>query len=288
MVQIGDMSTPGHDRFLLAGVIGWPALHSRSPALHGYWLDHYGLAGAYLPLEISPERFAAALRALPALGFAGCNLTMPHKEKALTLVDEADEAARAIGAVNCITVGAGDRLTATNTDGYGLIAAIEAEVADWRADRGPAVVIGAGGAARAIVFALAAEGAREIRLVNRTRARADELAQRIGGPIDVGEWADRARLLDGAALVVNTTSQGMVGQPALDLDLSRLPARALVCDIVYVPRVTPLLAGARARGNPTVAGLGMLLHQARPCWKLWFGIDPEVTPGLVAALEATF
>ncbi len=281
------MSEPGHDRFHLAAVIGWPALYSRSPALHSYWLEQYGFNGAYLPLEIRPERFAAALRALPALGFAGCNLTIPHKVAARDLVDEADATARAIGAVNCITVGPDDRLSGTNTDGFGFIASIEAEVPDWRGDEGPAVVIGAGGAARAIVHALAGQVVSKIRLVNRTRARAEELAFQIGGPIEIVDWDDRNRALEGAALVVNTTNQGMAGLPPLDLDLSGLPTAALVSDIVYVPRQTPLLKAAAVRGNRTVGGLGMLLHQARPCWKLWFGIDPEVTPGLRAALEVT-
>lgn len=282
------MNESGHDKFLLAAVIGWPALHSRSPALHAYWLEHYGLNGAYLPLEISPERFPAALKALPALGFAGCNLTIPHKVAALDLVDEADEAARTIGAVNCITIGPDDRLSGTNTDGLGFIASIEAEAPDWRGAEGPVVVIGAGGAARAVVYALGARGAPEIRLINRTKARAVELARQIGGPIEIIDWEDRNRALEGAALLVNTTNQGMVGHAPLDLDLAGLPGSALVSDIVYVPRETPLLQAAHARGNRTVGGLGMLLHQARPCWKLWFDIDPQVTPDLRAALEATF
>ena len=282
------MSREEPSQFLLAAVMGWPARHSRSPRLHHYWLEELGLRGAYVPLEISPERFAEALKALPVLGFAGCNLTMPHKIAALALCDEVDEIARTVGAVNCITVTQDERLIGTNTDGYGFAASIEEEVADWRADRGPAVVIGAGGAARSIVDTLVRRGAPEIRLVNRTRARAEELASAIGGPIVVGDWDRRGALLDGAALLVNTTNQGMIGHPPLDLDLSGLPVEALVNDIVYVPRETALIAQARARGNRTVGGLGMLLHQARPCWKLWFGLDVEVTPGLHAAVEATF
>jgi shikimate dehydrogenase len=282
------MTGEGADRFHLAGVIGWPAMHSRSPVLHGYWFEQHHLRGAYLPLEIPPQRFEAALRALPALNFAGCNLTMPHKIAALDLVDGMDEAARRVGAINTITVGANDRLFGSNTDGFGFYANLNSEAPSWRPDQGAVVVIGAGGAARSIVHALNENGVAEIRLVNRTRARAEKLAADIGGPVLVGDWDQRARLLEGATLVVNTTSQGMHGHDALDLDLAALPKSAVVADIVYFPRQTALLAAAAARGNPTVGGLGMLLHQARPCWKLWFGIDPEVTPGLRAAVEATF
>jgi shikimate dehydrogenase len=276
-----------HDRFLLAGVMGWPVMHSRSPALHGFLFKQHGLDGAYVPLAIRPERLTAALRALPALCFAGCNLTIPHKEAAMGIVDAVDEAARAIGAASCVTVRPDGTLAATNNDWFGYVEGIVEAAPEWRADAGPIVVIGAGGGARAVVYALVRCGASEIRLVNRTRARAEALARDIGGPIQVCEWSARADALDGAAMLVNTTSQGMVGNQPLDIDLAHLPQSALVSDIVYVPAETPLLASARQRGNRIVSGLGMLLHQARPAWKAWFGIDPEISPELRAAVEAT-
>jgi len=276
-----------HDRFLLAGVMGWPVMHSRSPALHGFLLDQHGLYGAYVPLAIKPEGLEAALRALPALCFAGCNLTIPHKQAAMAMVDEVDEAARAIGAASCVTVGDDGRLSATNNDWFGYVEGVLEIYPDWRPDADPIAVIGAGGGSRAVVYALVRRGAGEIRLVNRTRSRAEALANDIGGPITVVDWDARADALDGAAMLINTTSQGMVGNPPLDIDLARLPKEALVSDIVYIPAETPLLAAASQRGNPTVRGLGMLLHQARPAWRSWFGVDVSVTPELRAAIEAT-
>ena len=275
------------DRFLLVGVMGWPVMHSRSPKLHNHWFAKHGLAGTYLPLAIPPQRLPAALRALPALGFSGCNLTIPHKESALAVVDEPDAVARRIGAVSCVTVRPDGSLHGANNDGYGFIQSILEEAPEWRADAGPAVVVGAGGAARAVTHALAEYGAPEIRLVNRTFERARALAEEFGRPIAAHSWDERHAALDGAAILVNTTSQGMVGEPALDLRLDALPPAALVADIVYIPRETPLLAEARRRGNRTVNGLGMLLHQARPAWKSWFGIEPQVTPELRALIEAT-
>jgi shikimate dehydrogenase len=279
------MSSP--DRFLLAGVMGWPVMHSRSPMLHTYLMKQHGLIGTYVPLAIKPENLAAALRGLAPLGFSGCNITIPHKEQALKIVDHVDDVARRIGAVSCITVRADATLAATNNDAFGFVQNVLQQQPSWRAAGGPAVVIGAGGGARAVVYSLAERGAPEIRVVNRTRARAEALARDFGSPVSVVEWAERGRALSDAALVVNTTSQGMVGQPPLDLALDTLPTRALVCDIVYVPIETPLLAAARRRGNPTVDGLGMLLHQVRPAWQAWFGIDPEITPELRAYVEAS-
>jgi len=279
------MSHP--DRFLLAGVMGWPIMHSRSPKLHGYWLDHYGLAGAYLPLAIRAEGLEAALRALPALGFAGCNLTIPHKEAALRIVDEASPLARRIGAVNCIVVRADGSLEGRNYDAFGFTQSLRERAPDLRFDAGPAVVIGAGGASRAILAGLMDEGVPEIRLVNRSPARAQALAAEFGAPVRAVPWEARAQALEGAAILVNTTSQGMVGEAPLDLALDALPVSALVTDIVYVPLETPLLAAARARGNRVVDGLGMLLHQARPAFEAWFGIDPKVMPQLRALIEAT-
>jgi shikimate dehydrogenase len=275
------------DRFLIAGVMGFPVMHSRSPRLHNYWLSHYGLAGTYLPLAVAREGLSAALRALPALGFCGCNLTIPHKEAALGLVDKVDPLARRIGAVNCVVVGPDGSLAAYNYDAFGYVESIREVKPGWRADAGPIVVIGAGGGARAVLVGLIEQGAREIRLLNRTLARAQELERTLGGPIVAVDWQERSHALEGAAMLVNTTSQGMVGEPALDLALDRLPVTALVSDIVYIPRQTPLLAAARRRGNPTVNGLGMLLHQARPAFHAWFGIMPEVTPELRALIEAT-
>jgi len=275
------------DRFLIAGVMGFPVMHSRSPRLHNYWLAHYGLSGTYLPLAIPRERLAAALRALPALGFSGCNLTIPHKEAALDLVDEVDPLARRIGAMNCVIVRADGSLAGRNYDAFGYIESIREAHPGWRPDAGPIAVIGAGGGARAVLAGLIEQGAREIRLVNRTFARAQELARSLGGPIATVDWQERERALEDAAMLVNTTSQGMVGEPALDLALDRLPVHALVSDVIYIPRETPLLAAARRRGNPTVNGLGMLLHQARPAFHAWFGIMPEVTSELRALIEAS-
>ena len=279
------MSHP--DRYRLAGVMGDPVLHSRSPMLHNYWLAEHGLSGIYVPLAIKPDGLQAALRALPSLGFSGCNLTIPHKEAALRIVDTADEMARRIGAINCVVVGADGRLHGRNFDGFGYIESVLEARPDWRTDAGPIVVLGAGGGARAILAALASRGASEIRLVNRTFERADALAQEFGAPITAVAWAERHAAMAGAAMLINTTSQGMSGQRSLDVDLDTLPKTALVSDIVYFPRETALLAAARQRGNPVVHGLGMLLHQARPAFEAWFGIMPTVTPELRRLIEAT-
>ncbi|MEI6558556.1 MAG: shikimate dehydrogenase [Rhodospirillaceae bacterium] len=262
----------------LAGVIGWPVGHSRSPRLHGYWLETCGIDGAYLPLAVSPERLADAIRALPALGFRGANVTVPHKEAALRLMDRVDPVAARIGAVNTIVVGADGTLEGRNTDAYGFMTNLRQGASGWRPAAGPALVLGAGGAARAVVAALVDAGVPEVRLYNRTRAKAEALACAIGGPIRVVPDPDPA----GAGLLVNTTTLGMAGQPPLDLDLTGLPLTAVVTDIVYTPLITPLLAAARARGNPSVDGLGMLLHQAVPGFEAWFGLRPEVTPELRA------
>lgn len=272
-------------RFHLAAVMGWPVMHSRSPLLHGYWMQQLGLAGAYLPLAIRPEGLAAALRALHPLGFAGCNLTIPHKREALAIVDEVDDVARRIGAISCVVVRPDGSLSGSNNDCFGFVESIKAEIAGWRADAGPAVVLGAGGGSRAICYGLAQEGAPEIRLVNRTLATAQALAAEFGAPIAAVPWEERHAALAGAALVVNTTSAGMVGQPPLDLALDALPPTALAADIVYTPLETPFLAAARARGSRTINGLGMLLHQARPAWRAWFGIETQVTPELRALIE---
>ena len=272
-------------RFLLAGVMGWPVMHSRSPLLHNYWFKRHGLAGTYVPLAIAPDGLGAALRALRPLGFSGCNLTIPHKQAAMTLVDEVDTVGRRIGAISCVTVKADGALAGTNNDCFGFIENLRQSIPAWRADAGPAVVLGAGGGARAVAYALMQAGVTEIRIANRSNERAQKLAADFGAPLAAHPWDWRHEALAGAAIVVNTTSQGMVGQPALDIRLDALSASAVVADIVYVPLETPFLAAARARGHQTVNGLGMLLHQGRPAWKAWFGIETEVTNELRGELE---
>lgn len=272
-------------RFVLAGVMGWPIAHSRSPMLHNYWMREHALKGVYVPLAIQPDGLAAALRALHPLGFSGCNLTLPHKQKAMSIVDAVDDVAKRIGAISCVTVRADGSLAGTNNDCFGFIHNLKQEHPDWRADAGPAVVLGAGGGARAVCYALMQEGAPEIRVVNRSFERAQQLADEFGGSLRAERWERRHDALAGAAIAVNTTSQGMAGQPALDVRLDALPKNALVADIIYTPLETPFLAAARLRGNATSNGLGMLLHQGRPAWKLWFGIEPAVTPQLRAEIE---
>ncbi|MCA3301208.1 MAG: shikimate dehydrogenase, partial [Roseomonas sp.] len=230
----------GHAR--LAGVFGFPVTHSRSPRLHGFWLQRYGIDGAYIPLGVAPERFGQAVRALVDLGFRGANVTIPHKLAAFEICDEVAPFARRAGAVNTLIFRDG-RIEGSNTDGFGFLESIREAAPGWRADAGPAVLLGAGGASRAIAAALLDAGAPRVTLVNRTAAKAEALARDLGGPINV---ADRPPLED-AALLVNTTSLGMQGQPGLEVDLAPLPASAVVADIVYVPLETRLLAAARAR-----------------------------------------
>jgi shikimate dehydrogenase len=271
----------------IAGVIGWPVAHSRSPRLHGFWLERYGIDGAYLPFAVAPERLATALAALPALGMRGINVTLPHKEAALAHCARVSEAARRIGAVNTILVAEDGALEGSNTDGFGFLEHLKASASGFGPASGPSVLIGAGGAARAIAVALLDAGTPELRLVNRTEARATALAAALGARVKIVEWRDRAAALSDAALLVNSTTLGMTGQPPLELDLANLPTSSVVDDIVYVPLETPLLAAARARGNPTVDGLGMLLHQARPGFAAWFGREPEVDSALRDFVLAT-
>jgi shikimate dehydrogenase len=267
----------------VAAVIGWPVAHSRSPSLHGHWLERYGIDGAYVPLAVKPEDIARALRALVELGFAGANVTLPHKEAALAAADEASARAREIGAANTLIVRDG-RLLADNTDGYGFLENLRQSAPDWQPAAGPAVVLGAGGAARAVLHALLEAGVPELRLLNRTRARAERLAESFPH-VRVSDWGDM-RALEGAALLANSTSLGMSGQPPLEIALDRLPPEALVTDLVYSPLETALLRAARARGYATVDGLGMLLHQARPGFAAWFGREPEVDEALRRAVLA--
>ena len=279
------MSNDKH--YILAGVMGWPVAHSRSPAIHGRWIRQYGLQGDYVLLPVQPAHLPDAVRGLRALGFAGCNITIPHKVSAMALVDRVDPLARRIGAINTIVVEPDGALAGYNNDAYGFIQSLLDAQPGWRADTGPVTVLGAGGGARAILVALAERGAREIRLCNRSLDKAQALAEEFGAPVHAYPWAQRAEALDGCALLVNTTSLGMKGQEPLELALDSLPRHALVSDIIYVPLETPLLAAARQRGNPTVNGLGMLLNQARPAFRSWFGVMPDVTSELRHAIEAT-
>ncbi|NGM23222.1 shikimate dehydrogenase [Roseomonas stagni] len=259
-----------------AGVLGWPVAHSRSPRLHGWWLAKHGIDGAYLPLPVRPERFETAVRALADLGFAGANVTLPHKEAAYALCDVVDQVAKRAGSVNTLVFDADGRIHGTSTDGYGFLESIREQAPGWHAADGPAVILGAGGAVRAVAAALLDAGCPRLILVNRTPARAEALARDLGGPVEV---ATTAPLAD-AALLVNGTSLGMQGEPPLEIDLAPLPATAVVADMVYVPLETPLLAAARARGLRGVDGLGMLLHQARPGFLAWFGVEPQVDQAL--------
>jgi len=274
----------------LAGVIGWPVDHSLSPRLHGFWLERHRIDGVYVALPVRPEDLGDALRLLPRIGFRGANVTVPHKEKALEAMDEVEPLARTIGAVNTVVVQGDGTLLGRNTDAFGFIENLRQGAPHWHAPHKPALVVGAGGAARAVCVALLDAGVPEIYLVNRTAARAKELAARLGEQVIPVPWESHAAAMAEAALVVNTTTLGMKGQPETELDLSKLPRAAVVTDVVYAPLETPLLAAARARGNVTVDGLGMLIHQARPGFEAWFGVAPEATPELraflIEALEA--
>ena len=276
-----------HQSFGLTGVMGWPVAHSRSPKIHNFWLEELGMTGAYVLLPVAPGTLDIALPGLAALGFKGCNITIPHKVEAIALVQDIDANARRVGAVNTIVVQPDRSLRGMNTDGFGFIESLLEASPAWKVDAGPITVLGAGGAARAVVLALADRGAKEIRLVNRTFETADALAKEFGAPLKAMPWAERHAALADVALLVNTTSQGMHGTAPLDLKLDALPGHALVSDVIYVPLETPLLAGARLRGNATVIGLGMLLHQARPAFEAWFGVLPDVTPKLRRLIEAT-
>ncbi|MEQ8505429.1 MAG: shikimate dehydrogenase [Rhodospirillales bacterium] len=271
----------------LAGVMGWPVGHSLSPVLHGHWLQSLGIDGAYVPLAVAPDDFEQVLRALPKMGFRGANVTVPYKEAALAVVDEADPLAQRIGAVNTVIVGDDGRLVGTNTDGFGFLENLKEGAPGWQPTAAPAVVLGAGGAARAVVVALIDAGVPNIRLLNRTRARAEQMAADLeggAGAITVHEWDDRNAALGGAGLLANTTTLGMTGKDKLNISLDALPRQALVNDIVYAPLETDLLGAAKARGNPVVDGLGMLLHQARPGFEAWFGAAPQVTADLRSAI----
>ena len=274
--------------FVLAGVMGWPVAHTRSPAIHNHWIAQHGLKGAYVQLPVQPDRLETAIRGLAALGFAGCNVTVPHKVSAMQFMDELHPTARRVAAINTIVVQPDGRLLGMNNDGAGYIQSLRDADATWRGDAGPALVLGAGGAARAIVVALLDEGVPELRITNRTLERAQELAKDFGDRVTVVPWAQRNAAMAGASLLVNTTTLGMHGQAPLDVALDALPQAAMVSDAIYIPLETPLLTQARLRGHRTVNGLGMLLNQARPAFQSWFGVLPEITPELRAAVQATF
>ena len=273
--------------FTLAGVMGWPVAHSRSPLIHNHWIRQYNLSGAYGAFPVEPSNLEAAIRGLQALGLAGCNITIPHKVNAMAYVDWVHPLAQRMGAINTVVVQADGALHGFNNDGFGFIHSLLEAQPTWQANAGPIAVIGAGGAARAIIVSLLDEGATRIRVINRTHSKAEELAQEFGSLVTSVQWENREDALIGASLLINTTSQGMHGEPALDISLTNLPTDALVSDAVYIPMETPLLKEARQRGNSTVNGLGMLIHQARPAFQAWFGVMPEVTDKLYAEVIRT-
>ncbi len=276
----------------LAGVMGWPIGHSLSPCLHGFWLARAGIAGHYVPLAVRPEGLPRALRALPDFGFRGVNITVPHKEAAAALVDRLDPLAARIGAVNTVVVDRRGRLEGRNTDAEGFLGNLEAAVPGWTGRDGAALVLGAGGAARAVLAALLEAGIARVHVANRTRARAERLAADLADRrVLAADWSERSSLLQEVTLVVNTTTLGMVGHPPLDLELSLLAPDALVYDLVYRPLETDLLRQARARGHVAIDGLGMLIHQAVPAFEAFFGRRPKADAAsrahLLGMLEAT-
>jgi shikimate dehydrogenase len=264
---------------LIAGVIGNPVTHSLSPRLHGYWLQQYQIDGTYIPLQVAQEHLAEVIKALPKMGLRGVNITVPHKEAVMAMLDAIDPVAMCIGAVNTIIVEADGRLRGTNTDAYGFIENLKAAKI-FPLIRNKAVILGAGGAARAIIAGLLDEGIGSIILLNRSRDKAEQLAAHFGAALQVKSWEARHEALAEAGLLVNTTLLGMAGQLPLDVQLDALPHDAVVTDIVYKPLKTPLLCAAEARGNLVVDGLGMLLHQAVKGFEAWYGVKPEVTDAL--------
>ena len=268
----------------VAAVIGWPVKHSRSPVIHRFWLKQLGIDGDYVIHPVEPEKVAAFLADFAVSGFVGCNVTVPHKEAAFAAAKRRDSAAEATGALNTLWL-EGGVLVGANTDVPGFLANLDETVGGWDKRTGPAVVLGAGGAARAIVHALLSRGFNPVHVVNRSPQRPRQIAAAFGERVLPAAWSDVPRLLAGARLLVNTTTLGMDGQPPLKIDLAPLPGDAVVNDIVYVPAETELLAAARGRGLRTVGGLGMLLHQAVPGFERWFGQRPQVTPELRAAVE---
>ena len=274
--------------FGIAGLLGWPVAHSRSPVIHNHWLHEHGIAGRYVLFPVPPEKLEAAVRGMAALGLRGCNVTTPHKQAIFPLLDRVDDLARSIGAVNTVVVEPDGKLSGFNNDGNGFIQSLRDADPRWRPDLGPILVLGAGGAARVVVASLAAQGAREIRVANRTLSKSREIADAVGSSVKLVPWEAREKALEDVALLANATSLGMDGKPALEIALDRLPKHALVGDLIYIPPETPLLSAARKRGNVTVNGLGLLLNQARPAFQAWFGVMPQITPALRQAVAATF
>ena len=268
----------------LAGVIGTPIAHSRSPKVHGYWLARYGIKGHYIPLNIATDDLEDALRMLPKLGFVGVNVTIPHKEHVLRIADLVSDRAALIGAANTIIFRKDGKIHADNTDGYGFVENLHQGAPNWDPEAGPAAVIGAGGAARAVIAALIDCGVPKILLSNRTKTRADALRQEFGTKIEVVDWVQAGNMLESAATVVNTSSLGMDGAPEMRIPLDGIRKDAVVTDLVYAPLETKLIAHAKSVGCRTVDGLGMLLHQAVPGFERWFGTRPEVDDGLREAV----
>ncbi|MEZ5777084.1 MAG: shikimate dehydrogenase [Paracoccaceae bacterium] len=271
-------------RIPLAGVIGSPIAHSKSPRLHGHWLRTLAIRGFYIPMEVSQVNLKEVVAALPKAGFVGVNVTIPHKETVLAIADVVTDRAALIGAANTLIFRKDGRIHADNTDGYGFIANLRQSAPDWNPSIGPAAVFGAGGAARAIVASLIEVGVPEIRLANRTRARAEALRQEFGAKLVVCDWVQAGNMLDGAMTVVNTTSLGMEGKPDFRVPLDALSPKATVNDLVYAPLRTTFLEEAAAIGCVTVDGLGMLIHQAAPAFERWFGLRPEVDDATRAAV----
>lgn len=260
----------------LAGVIGHPIAHSRSPTLHGYWLRRYGINGHYVPMDVAPQNLHQVLEVLPKLGFVGINVTIPHKESVLKIADIVTDRAALIGAANTLIFRKDGRIHADNTDGAGFMANLRQNVPAWQPGSGPAAIFGAGGAARAVIAALIEVGVPEIRIANRTRPRAEALRADFGAKLKVFDWVQAPNMLEGAVTVVNTTSLGMAGKPDFRVPLDALEQNALVTDLVYNPLETSLLLQAKSMGCTTVDGLGMLLHQAAPGFERWFGLRPDV------------
>lgn len=270
-------------RIPLAGVIGHPIAHSKSPRLHGHWLKTYGINGHYIPMDVAPQDLAQVIRTLPKAGFVGVNITIPHKEAVMAAVDQITDRATLIGAVNTLTFREDGRILGDNTDGYGFMENLRSGAPDWDPKSGPAVVFGAGGAARAVITALAEAGVPEIIVTNRTRPRAEKLRDDFGQRVTVADWVQAGNVVEDARLVVNTTSLGMIGKPELRVPLDGLRSDAVVTDLVYTPLKTRLLSTAEEMGCTTVDGLGMLLYQAVPGFERWFGERPKVDAATRAA-----
>lgn len=277
--------------FRLAGIVGWPVTQSRSPLIHNHWIHTHGIHGRYVFLPVNPDNpqnLRDAVAGMRAMGFAGCNLTMPHKVTVMPLLDRIDPVAKIMGAVNTLVFEPDGALVGYNNDGFGFVQSLKDAQPSWRADEGTIVVLGAGGAARSIVYALLQNGAKRVLLTNRTQSRAQHVADEFGSAVQVLAWEQRSEALADCSTLINTTNQGMYGQAALEISLRDLPQSALVADAIYVPLETPLLAAAREQGHLTVNGLGMLLNQARPAFKAWFGVMPSITPELLAQVHGTF